>query len=117
MRLWFTLNAYTKALAFSGKVDFQNNPSVVLKDTLQMADKQSIRKQGTRFCYSCGSPSYLAPACRHLETVCKSCEKKVASFPDSLALVLSGARMTIPGARESGIIPPTFCHIFLLTAH
>ncbi len=26
----------------------------------------------------------------------------VASSPDSLALVLSGARMTIPGARESG---------------
>ena len=41
-----------------------------------MANKQSIRKQGTKFCYHCGSPSHLAPACRHLETVCKSCGKK-----------------------------------------
>ena len=41
-----------------------------------MADKQSTRKQGTKFCYHCGSLSHLAPACRHLETVCKSCGKK-----------------------------------------
>ena len=42
---------------------------------------------------------------------------RVASSPDSLALVLSGARRTIPGARESGIMPPTSCHIFFLNAH
>ena len=35
----------------------------------------------------------------------------LASSPDSLGLVLSGARMTIPGARESGIIPPTSCQL------
>ena len=38
----------------------------------------------------------------------------VASSPDSLALVLSGARRTVPCARESEIIPPTSCHISLL---
>ena len=42
----------------------------------QMADRQSTRKQGTKFCYRCGSPNHLASACRHLETVCKSCTKK-----------------------------------------
>ena len=35
----------------------------------------------------------------------------VGSSSDSLVLVLSGARMTTPGARESEIIPPTSCHI------
>ena len=41
-----------------------------------MADRQSTRKQGTKFCYRHGSPSHVAPACCHLETVCKSCGKK-----------------------------------------
>ena len=36
----------------------------------------TTRKQGAKLCYRCGSPSDLAPACRHLETVCKSCGKK-----------------------------------------
>ena len=46
------------------------------EEVQQMADKQSIRKQGTTFCYRCGSPSHLALACCHLETMCKSCGKK-----------------------------------------
>ena len=43
--------------------------------------------------------------------------RQLALFQDSLSLVLSGTRMTIPGARESGIIPPTSCHISLLNSH
>ena len=44
----------------------------------QMETRQTTRKQGAvgRAYYRCGSPTHLAPACRHLETVCKSCGKK-----------------------------------------
>ena len=35
----------------------------------------------------------------------------------SHASLFSSARMTIPGARVSGIIPSTSCHISLLNAH
>ena len=47
-----------------------------IEEVHQMPDKQSIRKQGTKFCYRCNSPSQLAFACCPLKTVCTSCEKK-----------------------------------------
>ena len=43
----------------------------------QMEPRQPTqRKQGSRACYRCGSPTHLAPACPHLETVCRACGKR-----------------------------------------